>query len=202
LFNQIKFNKLKTMNEKKIKILVIDDNENIRTLYADVFRQGGFEVSEAEDGLVGLEKATKEIPNVILTGIIMPRMDGFGLKEALGKNVSTSEIPILMLSHMGREEDRRKAQEMGIKEFFIQEMIFPKQVMEKVQNMFGLNEYKLKVNINDLDAQKLFQDLQIDPDIKCPKCGQEMVLGLKVSDSANKIFSSARFFCPNCEGIK
>jgi len=190
------------MDEKKIKILVVDDNESIRTLYADIFRQGGFEVSEAEDGLAGLEKATRETPNVILTGIIMPRMDGFGLKEALGKNISTSEIPILMLSHMGREEDRRKAQEMGIKEFFVQEMISPKQVMEKVRNIFGLSEYKLKININDLDAKTLFQDLRIDPEFKCPSCGQEMVLGLKVSDSANKIFSSARFFCPNCEGTK
>lgn len=190
------------MDEKKIKILVVDDNENIRTLYADIFRQNGFEVNEAEDGLAGLEKATKEIPNVILTGIIMPRMDGFGLKEALGKNVSTAEIPILMLSHMGREEDRRKAQEMGIKEFFVQEMVSPKQVVEKVQNMFGLSEYRLKVNINELDAQKLFQDLRISPDFKCPKCGQEMVLGLKLSDSANKVFSSTRIFCPNCGEIK
>ena len=68
-----------------LKILLVDDDETIRGMYDDIFKKEGFEVFEAIDGVDGLDKATKNIPDVIFTGIVMPTMDGFQLMEALKK---------------------------------------------------------------------------------------------------------------------
>ncbi|PIP27847.1 MAG: hypothetical protein COX29_04345 [Candidatus Moranbacteria bacterium CG23_combo_of_CG06-09_8_20_14_all_35_22] len=185
------------MNDKKIRILLVDDEQTIRETYADIFRQAGFEVSEAVDGLDGLDKATKEMPDVIFTGIIMPRMDGFALKEALVKNVNTSKIPVMMLSHMGREEDREKAQNLGVKDFIVQGMISPKEIIEKIQAMFGSEGYLIKFSTSELDALKLAEDLHINQRFECPKCSGEMVLKLKIFD-VNKQEFNAKFVCPKC----
>ena len=118
--------------DKKIKILVVEDDKNLRNMYANVFRESGFEVTEAEDGIEGLDRATVENPDVIFTGIMMPRMDGFSMIESLRKNVATAETPILISSHMGREEDRQKANTLGVRFFVIKGYITPKELVEKV----------------------------------------------------------------------
>lgn len=189
------------MNNKKVKILLVDDDEAVRGIYTDVFQREGFEVIEAKDGVEGLDKATKEIPDVVFTGIIMPRMDGFGLKDALVKNVNTVKIPVFMLSHMGREEDRKKAYERGIKDFIIQGMITPKQVVEKVNAIFGTREYRLRFSVADLDASKLAGDLHFNQNFKCQACQEDMVMALKILD-AEKHELSARFICSNCGNKK
>jgi len=185
------------MEDKKIKILIVDDDQTVRETYADIFRQEGFEVSEAEDGLDGLDKATKENPDIIFTGIIMPRMDGFALKEALAKNVNTSNVPVIMLSHMGREEDRVKAQELGVKDFIVQGMVMPKQVVDRIRNIFGSVKYRIKFSVNELDTSKLAQDFSFVHNFECSNCQAEMVLELEVADVDKKEFK-AKFVCPKC----
>lgn len=182
--------------DKKIKILLVDDDQSVRTIYADIFGREGFEVVEAEDGVDGLDKATKVLPDVIFSGIIMPRMDGFALKETLSKSVSTANIPVLMLSHMGREEDRKKAIELGAKDFIVQGMITPKQVVEKVRAMFGSNEYRISFEPNEKDGVRLASDLKFAPGFRCKICGSSMEMVAKVSDLASRELS-IRIVCPN-----
>ena len=108
------------MPDNNYKILIVDDADVIRETYAQIFKQKKAQVISAKDGVEGLDLATKEMPDVIMTGIIMPRMDGFQLIKALKENVQTSEIPIAILSHLGREDDRKKAEELGIVNFIVQ----------------------------------------------------------------------------------
>lgn len=186
------------MENKKLKILLVDDDEPIRTTYADVFKKEGYEVTEAVDGLDGLERATEVMPDVIFTGIIMPRMDGFALKDALAKNVATANIPVVMSSHMGREEDRKKAQEMGVKDFFVLGMITPLQVAEKINGMFNLGEYKLSFNIGEMDAPRLADDFHINHNFECPECYSKMTLALRSVNPAEREFK-AKLVCPKCQ---
>jgi len=187
------------MSEKKIKILLIDDDENIRTMYAELFAQEGFEVEESIDGLEGLEKATKNVPDIIFTGIIMPRMDGFALMESLKKNVATASIPIFMSSHMGRKEDQDKGREAGVKEFFIVGMTPPKQVIERVKTIFkASSRYLLKFDPKSLDAEKLSSDINfINKNYSCSKCGSDLVISLEIMDISKQEFK-AKFICPSC----
>lgn len=181
----------------KIKILIVDDDHNVRNLYVDVFQEKGFEVIEAIDGVDGLDKATKMIPDLVFTGIIMPRMDGFALIEALRKNVMTSKIPIIMSSHLGREQDKQRAEKLGVKEFIVLGYYKPYEVVEKVRLMFATHEYELRVIGNDLGARELAKDMKMLEGLRCTKCDGELILSLRLADEKNKIFS-AKFICIRC----
>jgi PleD family two-component response regulator len=185
------------MENKKNKILIVDDDDDIRSLYSEVFKKEGFEVEEAVDGLEGLDKATKNVPDVIFSGIIMPRMDGFGLKEALNKNVSTANVPMVMSSHMGRKEDEVRAKEMGVKDFIVQGMVTPRQASERIKAILGSKDYLLKFYPQELVAQKLASDFNLKENFKCSNCDSEMVLKLGVPLKGQQEFF-AKFVCPKC----
>ena len=184
--------------DKKIKILIVDDDENTRNMYTRVFKEAEFEVIEAEDGVEGLDKATTENPNVIFTGIIMPRMDGFAMMEALKKNLSTVNIPVIISSHMGREEDRQKANVLGAKYFIVRGFTTPKEIVEKVRTLFlGGKEYRLEINNFSLDAQKLAEDLGLNNNFQCLECDEKMILKIMSKDSSKDGFE-AHLICPSC----
>jgi len=187
--------------DKKYKILIVDDDEPTRTMYAEVFHKKGFEVAEAKDGVDGMDKATKDVPDVIFTGIIMPRMDGFGLMEALKKNVATSDIPVVISSHMGREEDQKRAQEMGAKDFITRDFNTPNQVVERISAIFNSKAYRIKISSSELDAPQLSKDMHLKENLKCAACGGELVLELKPSDVKNNVFF-AKFTCAQCGKVQ
>jgi CheY-like chemotaxis protein len=116
------------------KIVVADDDFRQRVLYVDLFRQNGFEVMPAEDGLDAWEQIQKTKPDLVFTGILMPRMTGFELIENLRKNTSTNLLPIIIFSHLGREEDREKAKKLGIA-FMVKGYDSPAKILEIVQGL-------------------------------------------------------------------
>ena len=66
-------------SDEKLKVLIVDDDEVSTNLLKGVFKSSGFDVKVAFDGLEGFDMATKFLPDVIITGIVMPRMSGFAL---------------------------------------------------------------------------------------------------------------------------
>jgi CheY-like chemotaxis protein/predicted RNA-binding Zn-ribbon protein involved in translation (DUF1610 family) len=183
--------------EKKPKILIADDNDIIRETYVQVFRQKGFEVISAVDGIEGVDLATKEIPDVILTGIVMPRMDGFQLIATLGESVQTKEIPIAILSHLGREEDRRKARELGIREFIVQGSASVNEVVEKIKSLIrSSGHFLLSFDPYAWDAPSLAKTLP-NKNFNCPECGEKLVLEL-TSKTEGKGYDAA-LKCPHCD---
>jgi DNA-binding response OmpR family regulator len=115
------------------KILVADDDAEQRDLYCELFQESGYVVTVAEDGLDALEKSLKEKPDLIFSGIIMPRMDGFEMIRNLRNNVSTSMVPVIMFSHLGREEDRKKVESLYLVDFMVKGTNTPKEILAKVK---------------------------------------------------------------------
>ncbi|MDD5397155.1 MAG: response regulator [Candidatus Moranbacteria bacterium] len=187
------------MENKKRKILIVDDDNELRDMYGEIFQGANFEVILANDGLEGLDKATKEIPDVIFTGIVMPRMDGFSMMDSLKKTVMTANIPIVISSHMGREEDRIKAEEYGAKDFIIRGTTRPVEVLKRISALFNSagSVYKMEFDPFAADAQKLSKDLNFDASFKCLECGEKLLLELKLADPQKHVFE-AKFVCPKC----
>lgn len=185
--------------DKKLKILLVDDDINLRQLYAEVFQNSGFDVVEANDGVEGLDKASKEAPDVIFTGIVMPRMDGFAMMESLKKTVMTANIPVVISSHMGREEDQQKAKILGVKDFIIRDMTRPIEVVERIKALFVKEgkEFRINFNTEALDAPKIAEELSFNPTFSCLECGTTLSLSLKLTNKKDRIFES-RFVCPKC----
>ncbi|MFC1756322.1 PleD family two-component system response regulator [Patescibacteria group bacterium] len=187
------------MKKGKSKILIVDDDTQTREIYADVFKNKGFEVHEASDGLEGLDIASSKTPDIIFTGIIMPRMDGFALMESLKKNVATSNIPVVISSHMGREVDQQKAIKMGAKAFIVRDMTPPNDVVEKIMAILGgVQEYRIEFNHETPDAQKLMQYLNLNKSYQCPKCGKDYILRLELANDKDSTFQ-VEAICPECK---
>lgn len=185
------------MNNEKLKILLVDDDQDTREMYAEIFKDADFNVIEANDGVEGLDLATKENPDVIFTGIVMPRMDGFSMIEELKKNLATGGIPVVISSHLGREADRQKANTLGVKDFIVRDITPPKKVVERIKMLFSGGEYRVDFNAYSLDAQKLARSLGLNDNFQCLDCGEKTVLRLKVvNPKENKM--EASLICPHC----
>jgi CheY-like chemotaxis protein len=117
------------------KLLVVDDDLTQRDFYVEFFRQKGYEVTPANDGLEGLDIALQLKPDLVFTGIIMPRMDGFEFIHNLRNNAITAQTPVIMFSHLGREEDREKAKKLANVIFMVKGMDGPKVILEHVEKL-------------------------------------------------------------------
>lgn len=123
------------MDKVPKKILVVDDDMDQRDIYEQLFKQSGFEVSIADNGLQAYDMALANPPDLVFTGVIMPKLDGFQLIEQLRKNAMTSRAPVIMFSHLGREEDKMKAMVYENVAFMIKGFDSPKTILEKVKDM-------------------------------------------------------------------
>lgn len=179
-------------------ILVVDDDDFTREMYGEVFRNTGFQVFEARDGIEGLDIATREKPEVIFTGIVMPRMDGFSMIEALRKNTSTADIPVFVSSHLGREEDRKEAEKIGAKGFIIRDVTSPNEVAEVVARVFmDGGEFAVKFDYYNLDAPGLAKEAGLNENFQCLECNESMHLRLRL-DRSDPSWYKVRFTCPKC----
>lgn len=178
--------------EKATKLLIVDDDVNTRSLYADALRAVNFDVREGNDGLEGLEKATQDVPDIIVTGIIMPRMDGFQFFEALRKNVTTAGVPVIFLSHLGREEDAKRATALGAKAFLIRDMTSPNDMIARINGILTSKEYVLGIDPFNFDAAKFAADFDLNADFVCSdkKPGGRIVLKLRSHDGDAKRFDA------------
>lgn len=93
-------------------ILVVDDNAEIRKLISNSL-QDSYHLMEADDGIDALEKLSQRAPDIIITDLLMPRMDGIVLVDKIRKDFETSHIPIIMLTAKQGSEDRLKALKYG-----------------------------------------------------------------------------------------
>nr|WP_314444216.1 response regulator [uncultured Sphingomonas sp.] len=95
------------------KIMTVDDSPSIRMLLRVALSNLGFEVVEAEDGVMALEVLREDRPDLVITDISMPRLDGFGLIEAIRESNDRKSLPILILSTEAGTEKKERARETG-----------------------------------------------------------------------------------------
>ncbi|WP_162052540.1 response regulator [Pontibacter pamirensis] len=101
------------------KILLIEDNQEIRENIAEILALANYDVLEADNGKVGVEAAKKEIPDLIICDIMMPQLDGYGVLRMLGSNTATASIPFIFLTAKSEKEDFRKGMNLGADDYLV-----------------------------------------------------------------------------------
>ncbi|MFO7929090.1 MAG: response regulator [Candidatus Humimicrobiaceae bacterium] len=101
------------------KILIIEDDKNIVLSLKMYLEKLKYEVVVASDGLQGIEQAQEKVPDLIMLDIILPKMDGYMVCEALKKETNTKNIPIVFISAKTGEKDIDKAFEVGGDDFIV-----------------------------------------------------------------------------------
>lgn len=99
------------------KVLIIEDNEDVRENTADILELSGYIVSTAENGKIGVEAAKSMQPDVIVCDIMMPELDGYGVLEALNENNKTASIPFIFLTAKTEKIDMRKGMNLGADDY-------------------------------------------------------------------------------------
>jgi two-component system alkaline phosphatase synthesis response regulator PhoP len=99
------------------KVLVVEDDQDIRELIADSLEDLGYEVLQAADGLAGIELALSQNPDVMLLDVMMPGLDGFEVLIRIMDTPATNSIPVIMLSARGHERDIREALNNGAADY-------------------------------------------------------------------------------------
>ena len=94
-------------------ILTVDDSRMMREMLLMVLKNAGFNVVQAEDGVEGLEALANANPDVIITDINMPNMDGYGFMEGVRRDPRFRATPILVLSTESSAEKKNRARQAG-----------------------------------------------------------------------------------------
>lgn len=105
------------MNSQKHKILVIEDNPDVRENIQEILELSGYDVETAENGKIGVERALLNHPDLILCDIMMPELDGLGVLRILSKNAMTAATPFIFLTAKAEKEDFRRGMGLGADDY-------------------------------------------------------------------------------------
>lgn len=99
------------------KILLIEDNQDIRENTAEILELANYKVITAENGKIGVTLAMSELPDLIICDIMMPVLDGYGVLHLLSKNDELAKIPFIFMTAKSERSDFRKGMEMGADDY-------------------------------------------------------------------------------------
>jgi len=92
--------------ESKLELLIVEDNAEMRSFIRSCVDKNTYNISEAADGEEGIQKALEIVPDLIISDVMMPKMDGFGLVQSIRENLATSHIPLILLTAKASLESR------------------------------------------------------------------------------------------------
>jgi DNA-binding response OmpR family regulator len=125
------------MAENKYKILIVEDDSFLLNMYATKFEMEGFEVVMAEDGEKGLRLAKKEMPDMILLDILLPKMNGFEVLKALKEDELTKDMKVLLLTNLSQRAEVDQGFDLGAVEYLIKAHFMPSEVVAKVKKILA-----------------------------------------------------------------
>lgn len=118
-----------------MKILLVDDDEAITTVFSTALKKEGFETSHAETGKEGLDKAKAELPNLILLDQVLPDIQGNEVLAELKKDEATKAIPVVVLSNFSQEELVKQAINEGAMDYIFKYQVATSDVVNKVKQI-------------------------------------------------------------------
>ncbi len=129
-----------TAEEKKSAgptVLFIEDDSLLLKMYQTKFESEGFKVISALDGEEGLSAALEQNVDLIILDIMMPRLSGLDMLSKYRQDVKGKGVPVIILTNLTREEEMKRAKELGVKEFIVKADYTPSEVVRKIKDYLG-----------------------------------------------------------------
>ncbi len=190
-------------------ILVVEDELAFRRVYVDLLKSEGYNVLVAEDGEKGWELAYKELPDLIVLDLALPKLHGLDVLKNIRSSGVTKGIPVLVMTVLGEQEDIRKGFELGANDYLVKGYYTPGEMLNKIRLMLsesdirkGIGSYKVAVKERKMDAARLEHDIGLTNLFSCPSCGNELALEVIPDFTRTQAhWFSAHFLCPACERL-
>lgn len=123
---------------KGLNILVVEDNEDLRRFLESIL-ESAFNLETARDGIEGLQQATASLPDLIITDVMMPRMDGFEMMEKLKSDIRTSHIPVIMLTAKSALDSRLTGLKIGA-DAYLSKPFYSEELLAQIDNLLAQRE--------------------------------------------------------------
>lgn len=114
------------------RILFIEDDPGLQKTLCEALKSAGYEISSALDGEEGLRLAQRDIPDLIMLDLILPKKDGFEVLRELKSDSRTSGIPVIVLTNLEENQEVQKALEYGAASYLIKTNYSLNEVIERV----------------------------------------------------------------------
>lgn len=119
----------------KQKILIVEDDKFLSDIYKEKFEGAKYDVFISENGKEALKVLKKENVDLILLDLIMPKMTGFDFLKVIRKKNIAEGVPIIVLTNLGQDEDKKKCASYGACEYFIKIDTTPTLILKKVKSL-------------------------------------------------------------------
>jgi len=191
----------------KGKILIIEDDASFRRVYHDMFETAGYHVLVAENGELGWDLAKAEKPDLIMLDLVLPGLHGFEVLKYIRGDSETKNIPVIITTALGEQDDIRKGIELGANDYLVKGFFTPREVLAKIRAVFtqadarkGITSYKLQVKEGRADAGRMQTDIGLTKLFSCPQCHEELQLDL-IPDytRTDSHWFLSHFVCPKCQ---
>jgi len=117
------------------KILIVDDDASLASVFATALKSAGYEVITAIDGTSGLEQAKTQRPNFIILDQVLPDIQGNEVLQTLKQEGETKNIPVAMLSNFGQDELVKAAINAGAVDYILKYQIEPQDLVNKLKEL-------------------------------------------------------------------
>lgn len=135
----------------KKKVMIVEDNKDLLESM-DMLLSEYFEVTPAVDGEDALEKLQDVKPDIIVSDIMMPRIDGYQLLKAIRENAEWKKIPIILLTALGQDENLIQGYELGADDYLVKP-IRAQVLISRINNILKKQEFLSKIYSTDLDQK-------------------------------------------------
>jgi DNA-binding NtrC family response regulator len=140
------------------RVLVVEDDAEVRTLLVRTLRRRGYSVEEAADGMEGLACAKRAAPDVVLTDMTMPRLDGLGLMKALRQ--TDSDLPVIVLTGHGSMENVLQAMREGVLFDYLMKPL-PDLTLMEVAVLRAVEVRRLRARAREADQVTAMRELAV-----------------------------------------
>lgn len=119
------------------KILLVEDDNNLREIYGERLMAEGYDIVSASDGEEALQTAVTEKPDLIISDVMMPKISGFDMLDILRQTPETKDVKIIMMTALSQAEDKSRADELGADKYLVKSQVTLEDVARVVHDLLG-----------------------------------------------------------------
>jgi DNA-binding response OmpR family regulator len=127
------------MDSPKKKILLVEDDTALASVYRSRLEIEGFEISEVHNGEEALSATVSFKPDLILLDAMMPKISGFDVLDILRNTPETTNIRVIMLTALSQPKDKERAEQLGVDDYLVKSQVVIGDVVARVKHHLGLD---------------------------------------------------------------
>ena len=122
------------------KIMLVEDDNNLREIYEARLAAEGFDIVSAQDGEAALALAAKEHPDLVLTDVMMPKISGFEMLDILRNTEALKNVKVIMLTALGQAEDSARAGSLGADRYLVKSQVTLEDIVKATHEVLGTDD--------------------------------------------------------------